>query len=444
MKKIKLTFLLCVVGFLLSGKAFGNEKTIKLSIMYTASVASKVSDIKQQAENQINIIKTVLQNSGINDVIIEVSYTKLTKYIEPQNRTNGYIRFPFDGTYQILDEVSNHAKLMDYFIDNNVNSFDQNGVNYIDKSELSQSLISIDASTKNNIVLFIVDENGPAIISEYFPKDLTGRTSKTFYSIINYQVFSNLDISLALGFFGIFTSINDADLDIEDEPSNSSLMSFWVYDDASVLKKLSDANKSSFLCNLSKLNLKAPALMEIGGMLIVAETENSVIEANNSIVIVPYSDVNKRPFSVIAPDADDYSIVFTNVRKKPRVNDPICVVPNERQISSDNIQFIEPDEEEIVEETITEVEYDTNVLPPYPNPTNGELNFEMYIAETGFYKLAMYDITTGKQMNVIHKGNLEKGEHTIKTNVSNLRSGLYIYRLESTSLEPITGRIIVK
>ncbi|AXG70667.1 hypothetical protein KORDIASMS9_02911 [Kordia sp. SMS9] len=442
MKTLKFIFLQLVFGCMLSGQLYSQEKTIKLSIMYTADVASSVNNIKQQIENQTNIINTILQNSGIIDITLEVSYNKITKYKEPKHRTNGYIRFSHDGTYQILDEVSNHAKLMDYFIDNNVSTFDENVIDYIDKSELSQSLISINGSTKNNVVLFIVDEDGPPIISEYFPEDITNRSSRTFFSIINYETFSNLDISLALGFFGIFTNETNAELDEDNVPVNSSLMSFWKFDDANVKKELSTDNKVLFLCNLSKLELKAPIKLELGGVLVENETKNSVIEGDNSIVIMPSSNANKRPFSVIAPAGDDYSMSM--VTKRTRFNYPICNVITERSANTDASEFITEATERKAPVTNNEEELITNISIPYPNPTNGDVTFNVTLAESGFYKLALYDIITGQQVRVLFDKKMPKGVHEIRGNVSGLKSTIYIYRLESELNLPISGRLIVK
>lgn len=442
MKQLKFISLLLVFGCLFSGQLYSQEKTIKLSIMYTADAAAGVTDIKQQAETKVAIINTILQNSGITDIKLEVSYTLLTKYKEPKHRTNGYIRFSHDGTYQILDEVSNHAKLMDYFIDNNVATFDENGINYIEKSELSQSLMSINGGAKPNVVLFIVDEDGPPIISEYFPEDRINRFSRTFFSVINYKVFDNLDISLALGFFGIFTNETNAALDEDNDPSNSSLMSFWKFDDANVKRELSTANKDLFLCNLSKLDLTPPPKLEIGGVYIEAETENTVIEADDSVVMVPASDVNKRTFSVIAPDGDDYSVVLTT--KRPRFNDPICdVIPLNRIANEEETLFVNTNEIE-TPITNTEDELVTNISLPYPNPTNGDVTFNVTLAASGVYKLALYDIITGQQVRVLFNKNMPAGEHKITGNVSGLRSAIYIYRLESELNLQISGRLIVK
>ena len=429
---------------MMNSTASFSQKKIKVAVVYTKEAKKSVTTgFEQKAKNQINIIENILKNSGIDDVGIEVSYTKLHRYKEPKYRSNGYVRFAFNGTHQIMEEISNHWRIMHYLIENNINSFDENGINYIDKDELSRSLISIKASTKPNVVLFIADEDGDPNISQPI-ENITERSSETYFSIINSESFSKIDISLALGFFGIFTDEYKADLDKDNVASKSSFMSSWHYNNFNVQRKLSDENVDLFRCNLSKLKLTSPEKMEMGGVYITASTQNNVMDVEDYMTIGASSSVNKRAYSLIAPDGEDYSIVM--VSKRQRVDNPFCIsdIGTEKMYYINDTSLERNDERIVLDNAI--LAEDIDLFTPvktkvYPNPTTGKVTYELVLSASGEYRFTLYN-SYGQEVNYGYKS-MRTGFNRVQEDYSNFDSGVYIYRITSKNTEPITGKIIL-
>jgi len=68
----------------------------------------------------------------------------------------------------------------------------------------------------------------------------------------------------------------------------------------------------------------------------------------------------------------------------------------------------------------------------YPNPFNLTTNIEFRIAQTGFVSLKIYDVL-GREVATLVNGNLNPGKHTVTWNVTNVSSGVYLYRLSASS-----------
>ena len=455
MEKLKYSiFRIIVGGILFIGflPQLHSQKLIKLTVMYTEQTKSFMG----KADEQVRLIQDILGR----DITLEVSYATLSNYAEPKHRGGEYVRFSFDGTYQVLDEISNHAKLNQYFLDNGIDTFDGttetdegDGTlppdesakkDYIDENDLSQSLISILASTKPNVVLFIVDEDGPPIVSESIPQDLSPDNSRTFFSIIDATVHANWSPSLALGFFGIF--IDKTVTELEEEITT---------------RTLSAENRNLFTCKLSKLNLTSPNKMEVGGVWLEAEVDDMVIDAEESIVILPASPVNKRSYSVIAPAGRDYSLSM--VSKRARVNQTGGSCPTSRSTASNNtfrtaspqVRLSQEDKEYFTFKEAGSPCWDEQNrgidcellgqvgIQALPNPTDGKLSFEFTLAQKAQIKLELLDIR-GKVLRVLAEGKMPKGLNQVHTDVSDLVAGIYIYRLETGIGPAFTGKLIVQ
>ncbi|HAS45915.1 MAG TPA: hypothetical protein DCS93_35865 [Microscillaceae bacterium] len=79
----------------------------------------------------------------------------------------------------------------------------------------------------------------------------------------------------------------------------------------------------------------------------------------------------------------------------------------------------------------------------YPNPTPGKVHFDFAMTKAGEAKLALYNLS-GKLVKVITKANYKKGYHKVSADVSGLKSGVYVYRLETSGAAPVFGRIVVQ
>ena len=82
------------------------------------------------------------------------------------------------------------------------------------------------------------------------------------------------------------------------------------------------------------------------------------------------------------------------------------------------------------------------VTKAYPNPASGKVHFDFAITKAGEAKLALYNLS-GKLVKLITKANYEKGYHKLSADVSGLKPGVYVYRLETSGAAPVFGRIVV-
>lgn len=76
----------------------------------------------------------------------------------------------------------------------------------------------------------------------------------------------------------------------------------------------------------------------------------------------------------------------------------------------------------------TEVPEGFSLGQNYPNPFNPVTNIRVQMPNSGFVKLAVFDIT-GKEAAVLINGNLSAGTYNIDLDASHLASGTYFYRM---------------
>ncbi|CAN5357885.1 hypothetical protein BH09BAC5_BH09BAC5_02160 [soil metagenome] len=77
----------------------------------------------------------------------------------------------------------------------------------------------------------------------------------------------------------------------------------------------------------------------------------------------------------------------------------------------------------------------------YPNPTAGELNFSFNLKSESNVQLHILNLL-GEEVFTENEGILLSGEHTLKTNLSTLANGIYIYSIQ-TEKGNTSGRIVV-
>jgi hypothetical protein len=80
----------------------------------------------------------------------------------------------------------------------------------------------------------------------------------------------------------------------------------------------------------------------------------------------------------------------------------------------------------------------------YPNPFNPSTNIDIYIPNSAFVTLKVYDIL-GREIAMLVNENLRTGAYTYTFDASNLPSGTYFYKLnaESSDGNSFTGTKIM-
>ena len=77
----------------------------------------------------------------------------------------------------------------------------------------------------------------------------------------------------------------------------------------------------------------------------------------------------------------------------------------------------------------------------YPNPVN-DIGYIKFTAErAGRCQVHLFDIT-GRQIRTLADNNIDPGENIIRFNFSDIREGLYMYRLSLDNTQLYVGRLI--
>lgn len=79
----------------------------------------------------------------------------------------------------------------------------------------------------------------------------------------------------------------------------------------------------------------------------------------------------------------------------------------------------------------------------YPNPFNPKTNVRIQMPNSGFVKLAVFDIT-GKEVAVLVNEELKAGTYNVDFDGSNLASGTYFYKLETNGFSDVKKMILIK
>ena len=79
----------------------------------------------------------------------------------------------------------------------------------------------------------------------------------------------------------------------------------------------------------------------------------------------------------------------------------------------------------------------------YPNPFNPSTTIKFSIPKAGNVKLTVYDVL-GKEVSTLVNNFLNAGEYNFQFNASNLASGIYLYRLESTNFVKTNKMLLMK
>lgn len=82
----------------------------------------------------------------------------------------------------------------------------------------------------------------------------------------------------------------------------------------------------------------------------------------------------------------------------------------------------------VVEVKIKPVEF--SLEQNYPNPFNPSTTIKFALPEKSSVVLKVYDVT-GKEIATLANGTFEAGEHKVEFNAANLKSGIYVYKLQA-------------
>ena len=79
----------------------------------------------------------------------------------------------------------------------------------------------------------------------------------------------------------------------------------------------------------------------------------------------------------------------------------------------------------------------------YPNPFNPTTNIRFSLPEAGFVKLEVFDIL-GKEVESLVNKNMEAGVYNINFNATNLKSGIYVYKLQTDNFVQVRKMMLLK
>ena len=68
----------------------------------------------------------------------------------------------------------------------------------------------------------------------------------------------------------------------------------------------------------------------------------------------------------------------------------------------------------------------------YPNPFNPSTSVNVYVPADGVVSLSVYNVM-GQEVATLHSGNMSAGSHTVTWNASDMTSGMYFVRAESSA-----------
>ncbi len=98
----------------------------------------------------------------------------------------------------------------------------------------------------------------------------------------------------------------------------------------------------------------------------------------------------------------------------------------------------------------TSIAGEQNALPEtyslennYPNPFNPSTMISFNLPVQGMTKLTVFDIT-GREVQSLHNGMLNAGQHDFEFNAADLASGPYFYRLESANFQEVKKMLLIK
>ena len=90
-----------------------------------------------------------------------------------------------------------------------------------------------------------------------------------------------------------------------------------------------------------------------------------------------------------------------------------------------------------------EVPRDFILYQNYPNPFNPSTNIDFYLPKADKVKLSVFN-ATGREVEVLVNSFMNSGTHSIIFNGSNLSSGIYFYKLETSVFQQVNKMLLLK
>jgi len=81
--------------------------------------------------------------------------------------------------------------------------------------------------------------------------------------------------------------------------------------------------------------------------------------------------------------------------------------------------------------------------PAYPNPFNSRISIQYEVPEWSSVSLTIYDLS-GREVAVLHEGNIEAGVHSVTWDASSMAAGMYICSLKDGCSDHSTKIVLVK
>ena len=411
---IKKVFI-CMIILLTAGVAYGRQVAeLQVAVFYTQAAESSIgSDIRTQIGTQINVINNVLDASGITKYRVDqTSVTKLDTYKEPRHsgRSNKYLTYSFDGTIQVMDELINHEALRTYH-----SGTTNPNRSIVQQSQLEDDFISLDNSVNPDVVLLIVDESGPPMISQEALLNYRGTAPyrEPIFALVTSQAFKQYSNALALIFFDLFASRDAATVG-----STNTLMSFWRDDVTSVSNSLSVANRSNFRCSANKLELGSASQVRLNGVSIDRKRTSTEISGESSVVMQP----NGKSAVLSLTNNSDAYIALTRKRFKPNGWTPpvATCAPLAKILIADQLS----DEEQAQKQELSEE------LKVYPNPFTDEFSIRFAGNGQQSARLLVFDMQGRLVSDQLFELNHGADMHNIRFDATDLKMGMYIYRLK--------------
>ena len=97
----------------------------------------------------------------------------------------------------------------------------------------------------------------------------------------------------------------------------------------------------------------------------------------------------------------------------------------------------------VEQQNLTTVPNKISLEQNYPNPFNPSTTIEFFLSEKNFTKLDVYNVI-GEHVKSIVNQELDKGEHEINFNATNLPSGIYFYKLEQGTNTTLKKMVLLK
>ena len=144
------------------------------------------------------------------------------------------------------------------------------------------------------------------------------------------------------------------------------------------------------------------------------------IELTNKAMVADYrTNGNSTTLIIVAPESDE---LFT---ASGDFNVEEIIVANE--------------DSQLTVEMPTEL----TLSQAYPNPFNPSTSLSVYVPADGIVSLNVYNVM-GQKVAILHSGNMTAGTHSVTWNASNMTSGMYFVRAESSNSVAVQKVMLMK